>query len=455
MHLTPPVDFISKGHSYLILKPRAGIAYSMTLKKEWAHRKRNQWYAETGITTQGLRYYQNNLFGDSVTIWTDYNNTFIFYPTVLLGGGYQFGIGKKQDAIGLGLEGSFQIPTVVDIYSTTFNLEHHPIEDAVFPLFLRLNLAYKHPFYFGKKAAGQLQFYTLLSAQKVTQGTTTMFNPIEGGLETGRYSINNSELGVKVFIGLKPVENKFSRAADTRKMEGLMAAKKDSTRLRVSVYGQYFRFPETIFHIPQVDSFSLESTWRNFTTQAGVQVEIPLRKDPRWAYLLGLGIGQRVSSMRFISDGRFPDDGLPIGQEYNITYGLYGTMNVGMSRRSRLGRIPFSQALSLTLTTPLQRTNEALQVTLSSDDILFPVNPVLEGKIYGSASLIWGFEYNPEIVLPFGEHSFVALGAVFNWSTEMIGFGSYTVSNQYKTYYGDILQKFGKIGVSARIGLNR
>lgn len=462
LHLTPPVEFSSKGHPYLMLQPRAGIGYSFTLKKEWAHRKRNQWYAETGLTTQGLRYYQNNLIGDSVTIWSDFNINFIAYPAVLLGGGYQFGIGKKEDAIALGLEGSFQVTQVVGgAVNSAFSIEHHPLNDAVFPLFLRLNLAYKHPFYWGNYFGGHFQFYTLLSAQKVTQGSTAMANLITGGFEAGRYTINNSELGVKMFIGLKAPDKKRGLAVAAKRAERLVVAKEDPTRMRLSAYGQFFRLPETVFHVPQVtDSFTLTSAGRNMTAQGGVQIEIPFRKDPRWAFIMGLGLGQRGSSMRFLSDGRFPLDGQPVGREYNIHgYGLYGSLNAGISRRRRLFRIPCAHTFSLSFTAPLQREFRIIQVPLTSNGTDFPVvNPILDGRIdagLGRASLMMGFEYNPEIILPVDKDFFVALGVVFNWTRGVMAQGAYTVSNQHTTYYGAMLQEFGKIGVTARFGLNR
>jgi hypothetical protein len=86
-------------------------------------------------------------------------------------------------------------------------------------------------------------------------------------------------------------------------------------------------------------------------------------------------------------------------------------------------------------------------------------NPVLEGWVdynLGRAPVVFGIEYNPEIIFNTRYRTFVALGLVVNYSgREVIGHGTFEVTNGNNSYYGAMLQKFSKLGMTLRVGLDK
>lgn len=219
VHLTPPIYLEYPDNAYVNTRAQPGIAGSLSFKKEWAQKKGHKWYAETGLTLQSIRYHQTDYTNDSINIWTDFPNQHIGFPSILLGGGRAFRIGKSNSEISMGLEASFLIVQDLDeISSYRFGILHDPVKDATLPLYLRLNLAYNDNLRLSKSLAGQLQCYTNLSVQPVTKGAQFIRNPTDANYLSGRYHLNNSELGIKFFLclnknSLKPTPNKTNADA--------------------------------------------------------------------------------------------------------------------------------------------------------------------------------------------------------------------------------------------------
>ncbi len=459
-HLTPPVAIEYSRNPYVIAKPQLGFGGSITYKKEWSYRPNKKWYAEAGLTLQGLRYYQVDYHGDSITIWTDWYNQHTGFPSILLGAGHSFRNEKSKDEFLLGLEASFLITQDLgEIYSYTFGIINHPVQDAVFPLFLRLNIGYSHAFHFFRSGSGQLQLYTSLSAQKLTKGTQYIRNIADGSYLEGRYHVNNSELGIKVFACLNKKTRAIQRSTTTAE-KAIFAQAERKTKYRVSLVNQLYVPPRTIYHIPKVDSFSIKGRGFIIASQFGVIVGFPHRKNDLWSTVAGLGIGKRVATLVFKSDGRFPSDNLPVENETHILIGHYAIASLGLSRRYTTAHLVMAHSLFATVVLPLEKEYAYLGVPLHSSGIQAPPfdDPVLEGRVdykYGREPILFGIEYNPEIFFSIRPPFFVALGLVANYSRGVIAQGKFEVSNSRTTYYGALLQNFSKLGVSIRIGFRK
>ncbi|GAB4499976.1 MAG: hypothetical protein OHK0019_37810 [Saprospiraceae bacterium] len=459
-HLTPPVRFDYASNANVIVRPQPGLAGSITYKKEWAYKTNKKWYWEAGLTTQSLRFYQVSYSGDSTAIWSDWVNEHTGFPSILLGGGHSFRIGKSKGEFSVGAELSFLIVQDLDeIGSISFGIFNDPMQHQTFPLFFRLNFAYNHELHFFK-IPGQLQIYTNLSAQKLTKGTQYIRNP-DGGYSEGAYHVNNSELGIKLFACLNKKTQK--PVFETASQNAILAQKGKRLKYRISLTGQLFNTPRTVYHIPQVDSFSVKGRDFLTTPQLGVFVEFPHRKNDLWSTVIGLGMGPRVASMIFKSDGRFPSDNQPIEFEKHISIGHYVIANLGLSRRHAIwGGHILSHTLSGSVVFPVEKEYEYLGVPLSfnnNGNQLPPYeNPILEGWVdyeYGREPVLFGVEYNPEIIFNLRNRSFIAVGLVANYSKGVIAQGNFEVFNTRRSYYGALLQKFSKLGLTVRFGFEK
>jgi len=465
-HLTPPISFDYTGNANVNVTPQPGLAGSLTYKKEWTYRNKKKWYWETGLTTQGLRYYQVNYHGDSLSVWGDWVNAHLGYPSILFGGGHAFKIGNSNSEMSIGAETSLLLEqTLGEIGSRFFGISNDLRADrtGTSPLFLRLNLAYNNEFRFFK-TVGQFQVYTKLSFQTLTKGRQYIYDKEKGIYQEGRYRVNNSELGVKFFACLNSKKVQTSRAGQTGAENPDLLLSDRKTRLRLSVNGQYFSPPQTVYHIPQVDSFSVYG--RRFllsNAQIGLTAEFPFRKHGLWATVIGLGFGNRVATLRFKSDGRFPLDNNPVNFEQHISVGHYLIGNIGISRRHALGRRTMSHTLSTSVILPTEKEYAYLGVPLdfnnNGNQFSSFENAILEGWIdydLGRSPILFGIEYNPEIVFNFRHRTFMALGLVANYSgRDIIAAGAFEVTNQKTTYYGVMLQRFSKLGMTLRIGFEK
>jgi hypothetical protein len=459
-HLTPPVFLEHTKNPYVVVKPQIGLACSITFKKEWTSSKKQHWYAETGLTTQGLRYYQTEYHNDSLAIWTDFPNPHVGFPSILFGIGQSLEVFKSKGRLSLGIEGSLCIvQDMGELSSATFGITNTPTVDITFPAYLRLNIGYQHDLQIYKKLMGHLQVYVALSPQKITNGRQYIRNLHTGGPPTtieGTYHVNNSELGLKFFANLSKKQAKpVLKGSSTPRMT--LTEKK--VRYRISINSQYFRPAPAIYHIPQIDSFSVKSR-EIAIPQIGISLEIPFRNHNLWSSMVHLGIGYRASTLVFKSVSNFASDGLPVARETSNDMGLYGIFNLGISRRHLLKRQTLSQSLTCSIVIPLSKEKVYLGIPRSGSDFEFPpyTDPILEGWIdykYGREPLLFGVEYNPEIFFNLKNNFFLALGLVGNFSYGVISHGRFEVSNNTSTYYGAMIQNFSKLGISLRLGLEK
>ena len=458
LHLTPPVQFDFTRTPYVNVKPRAGLGGSLTYKKEWEIKKNGIWYAEAGIALQGLRYYQVSYIGDSTTIWSDFVNQHTGFPNILARAGRSWAFNNSKNQFSVGGELLFLITQDLDsIYSYDFSLSNHPINDAVLPIFFRLNLGYTTNLTFFRMIPGHLQVYATLSLQNITKGTQYILDREIGIYKEGRYYVNNSELGVKLFTSLNKKEYK-KRTGITSVENVVLVQSERKQKFRISLNGQFFKSPNTVYHIPQVDSFSISSR-PIMLPQISLIVEIPHRKNDLWSSVLGLGLGKRVATLAFNSGGDFPSHKQSINFEQHIDIGHYGIANVGLSRRYAMKGLVLSHTLTASAVVPLEKEFVYLGVPLIANSTQ-PVpyqDAILEGWIdyaNGREKVLLGIEYNPELIFNFRAPVFVALGLVANYSFggRVIAHGTYKVSNENTTYYGAVVQKFSKLGISLRIG---
>ncbi|MDO8366321.1 MAG: hypothetical protein Q7T20_05945 [Saprospiraceae bacterium] len=460
-HLTPPVFLENTKNPYVIVRPQIGLAYSITFKKEWMPSKKKQWYAEAGLTTQGLRYHQTNYFGDSLTIWSTSNNLHAGYPSILFGFGQSVKVFKSKGRLSLGLEGTLCIVQDLGaIESASFGITNTPMTDITFPANIRLNVGYSYDFQIYKSIMGHLQLYAALSPQKITNGRQYIRNLHGGGSATtieGTYHVNNSELGLKLFASLSKRQVKPPLKESTTPN---ITFSKKMTKYRISINSQYFRPSPAIYHIPQIDSFSVKSR-EIAIPQIGFSLEIPFRNHNLWSSIVHLGIGYRAATLVFKSVSNFASDGFPVAREIGVNnLGIYGICNLGISRRHSLKRQVLSQSLTYSMVIPLHKESEYLGIPLSGSDFQFPpyTDPVLEGRVdykYGRKSLLFGVEYNPEMFFNLRSNFFLAIGLVGNYSFGWITHGRFEVSNNTSTYHGEMVQNFSKLGISIRIGLEK
>ncbi len=460
LHLSPPVEFDFTHTPYVRTKPRAGIGGSFTYKKEWTVKKNGAWYAEVGLTLQGLRYYQVSYVGDSTTIWSDFVNQHTGFPSILAGAGRTWLFGNSKNRFSIGGELLFLITQDLDsIYSHDFSISNHPINDAVSPFFPRLNLGYSRDVTFFRMIPGRFQIYATLSFQYITKGKQYILDREIGTYKEGRYHVNNSEFGVKLFTALNKKE--YKKRTDAASVENVILARSErKQKFRISLNGQLFKVPNTVYHIPQVDSFAIGSR-PIMLPQIGLIAEIPFKKNHLWSAVLGLGLGKRAGTLVFKSDGDFPSHGQPIHFEQSVDIGNYGIVNAGLSRRHAIKGLVLSHTLTASTVLPLENEYVYLGVPLIANSIQ-PIpfeDAILEGWMNyanGRENIVVGIEYNPELIFTLRKPVFIGLGLIANYSFGgVIGHGTYKVYNDYTTYYGASLQKFAKLGVSIRLGFEK
>lgn len=457
-HLTPPIHLDHSRTPYAVVLPRPGIGGSISFQKEWGLKRDRKWYLESGITLQGLRYRKIDYYGDSVAIWSDFVNQHTGFPCLLAGVGYSFPVGKSKGRLSIGGDVSLLFSQDLGgIFSYSFGIVNDPLRDAVFPVFARLNLAYGHDFNLFRTVSAHWKLYTNISFQNITKGGLYIRNKPTGLYREGGYRVNNSELGIKVFASLsREVDKKRTKA--TTDGNNAVGESKKKQKVIISLNGQLFTGNNIQYYIPQIDSFSI-SNRPILLRQIGMTAELPLGKGNLWSGVFGLGIGERSGTLEFRSDGNFPSHKQPINFGQSIDIGHYGILNVGLSRKHDVRRLQLLHTLTACVVMPLEKELTYLGIPLFVDNNQpYPYeNAILEGWFdytNGREKVVWGVEYNPELIFNFRAPFFIGLGLIANHSFggRAIAHGTYKVYNEYTTYYGAALQRFSKLGVSFRVG---
>ncbi|HFA50669.1 MAG TPA: hypothetical protein ENJ95_16805 [Bacteroidetes bacterium] len=460
VHIAPPATVDNCCNSFIKGKGIIVPAYSFSFKKIWENKRKNKWYLELGITKMGIGINIESYSNDTINIWNDINMTHVGFPSLLFGGGRIFSLHSKslEQDLSLGLEGSFRIAHSLEgFFYNAFGLSES-FEDHTFPFFLRLNAAYGVHFELLKQIPAHIQLYTKLSPQDIAKSPQYIVDRATGiRNEDGKYRLNNSELGLKLYIDLGKEYYKFKWEKKEKKQK---AKRKGRPNFRLSVDGQWYAPPATKYYIPIVpDSFSLSGLNFSLTNQIGIKTEIIHFKNENWSTVIGIGFGKTTSTTHFIAKPSFTADGLLIDTPNGAFVGVHIIPSLGLAYKHPFGKKHFQHSISATAVAPISKENETIQIVertlLTQPYHLVP--KILNGDInykYGRDKVLFGIEYQPELLFNLDRRIFYGIGLVFNYSRGVIAQGRIKVSNGRTEYNGGILQGFSKIGITARIGWN-
>lgn len=459
LHFAPPIRIDNCCNAYVEVKPIIVPAYSFTFRKMWENKNEKEWFYELGITTMGLGVNMESYLNDTQSVWIEYNMTHTGFPSLLFGGGRVFSFRGKSlgHDLSLGLEGSFRIAhELKGLRAKNFGLTRLNA-DITFPVFLRLNAGYGFHFKFLRNIPFYVQIYGNVSVQDIARGPQYLRDPSTGIInEEGKYKLNNSEVGLKLFANTDINYNKHKWV----KKEKLPKEKRNQPlAYRISVEGQTYKPPATKYYIPKIDSFSLTGLPITFTQQAGIKTEFLHPGNTRWAAVLGVSFGITTISNHFKTTSSFTRLGWDINSTTGSPIGFHFIPNVGIAYNHSAGKKRIQHTVSSTLVVPLSKEDIINFIPDGMDPSLPPHlwPQILWAEInykYGRSSTLFGVEYQPELLVHADERFFYGIGMVFNYTSGVIAQGRATVDNGRSQYYGGIIQNFSKIGVSLRLGWN-
>lgn len=204
--------------------------------------------------------------------------------------------------------------------------------------------------------------------------------------------------------------------------------------------------------MPPVDSFSLRGMKLQPTAQIGVKVEFVHFKNPNWSTVLAFGTGRVNESRHFTATADYAPGGVVVEPSpVSSPIGRYLIQNIGLSYKHGWGKRKLQHTLTACAVEPIEKYASGYALFVRGD----MQNPLLEGEFsekYPHHKLALGLEYSPELLLHTHKRVFFGLGMVFNYSWGVLVQGRATVSNGTTTYYGGMLQRFSKIGITARMG---
>jgi hypothetical protein len=457
IHFAPPVTIDNHCNSYVIAKPILVPAYSFSYRRVMGEKKR--WYVEGGFTTMGMGVNVQNFYNDTLEIWGEYVYTHVGFSSVSLGGGVIFPLTRKLPFrdFTIGLGGSYRLEySLGKLYSKNFGFNYSS-KDAPFPLFLRFNLGYgihetlfsRIPFY--------LQAYTNMSFQLIARSPQYIRDPSTGqAMEEGKYRLNNSEIGLKLFINTDIRLNERKQ-----RLKGLKLREKRTKPLvyRLSIEGQAYAPPATKYLIPRVDSFSLTGMRLTYANQVGIKLEVSNPKNYHWTLISGVNYGITTISTNFKASPFFTKTNGNIDYSGWSPISKYIMPNIGLAYIHPVGKKHMQHSASATLVVPIEKEGKGTKVF----DGTYPSLPphlwpsILYTYVdydYGRSSALLGLEYQTELLVNLDKRFFYGIGLVFNLSSGVIAQGRAIVDNGRTQYYGGIIQNFSKIGVTARIGWN-
>lgn len=457
VHFAPPIRIDNCCNSYVEAKPILVPAYSFTFRKMWENKKGKNRYYEAGFTTMAIGAKVKHYPNDSLNTWNYLNMTHVGFPAILFGGGRVFslkGRSLNQD-ISLGLEGSFVFAHDLGGYSSYIFGLNNSGEYITFPFYLRINAGYGVQAKLFRNIPIYLQAYTNLSFQDVVNGSHYIMDPVTGNInEDGRYRLNNSEIGIKIFANTDVNYNNTKWVKRVRGQKGPFI-------YRVSMETQSYMPPATEYWTPRVDSFSLTGFRYAFTHQAGLKTEFPHPRNNRWATVMGVGFGMTYVTTQFKALSSFTQTGNEIDSApHGSSIGIHIIPNLGIAYKHPLGNKHIQHTVSTTLVVPLGKESSGTFVTDGDIDPSLPPHlwpSILRTEIdykYGRSKALFGFEYQPELLVHADKRFFYGIGLVFNYSWGVTAHGLATVDNGRTQYYGAIFQRFSKIGVSLRMGWN-
>jgi hypothetical protein len=459
VHFAPPVRIDYCCNPWLQYKPVVIPAVSFSYKKVWENKRKRKWYREIGLTTIGLNFNEQIYFNDTVSVWSEFNIGHVGFPSVTFGMGRVFALpGRKiKPEFSIGLEGSFRISHDLGgiTAGNSFGIGYS-VGEVTFPLFLRLNAGYAVHFKVFNQVPGHLQIYTKLSFQDIARGPQYLVDPVTGVASEGTYRLNNSELGLKIYADIGKEHYKINWE---KSKKGPKRKKGGRSNYRLSVDGQIYVPPATEYFIPKVDSFSLTGLKFSLTNQIGIKAEIIHYKNEDWSTLLGIGVGKTTNTTHFIATPSFTTTGQLIDTPNGGYIGNYLIPNIGLAYKHPLGSRYLQHSVSATFAVPVTKQEAVIQVVERAYLTLPPhlAPKLLDGEFnnkYGRNNVLFGLEYQPEILFHLDKRLFYGFGLVFNYSPGAIAIGRVTVNNEQTQYYGGMTQGFSKIGITARVGWN-
>lgn len=457
IHTAPPIRIDNCCNSYVEVKPILSPAYSFTFKKIWKNRKEKTWHYEIGITTIGLGVNVKNYFNDTISVWDEFKLTHFGFPSILFGVGRIYPIRTKglNHDLSFGLEGSYRLAHELQLLnSENFSLARANM-DITFPFFLRFNGGYGVHIKFLRNIPFYLQAYVNASFQDIARSPQYLRDPSTGFInEAGKYKLNNSEIGLKLFANTDINYNKHKWVKKEK-----TSRNKELVGYRISFEGQTYIPPTTKYFIPKVDSFSLNGVKITFTYQAGIKTEILHPRNPNWATIFGVGLGITYISNQFKAIPSFTRTGWDIDLARGTGIGIHLIPNLGLAYKHPIGNKHFQHSISATIVIPTTKESRQIFVYDGIDPTLPPHlwKNILLADVnhkYGRSSTLLGIEYQPEFLVHADERFFYGIGMVFNYSSGVIAQGRATVDNGRTQYYGGIIQNFSKIGLTLRIGWN-
>jgi hypothetical protein len=456
LHVSPPVRFDNCCNPWVKARPVITPAFSFTYRRMWENGRGKGWYGDFGFTFVGLKFNVQEFFNDTIQVWHEFGNRHMGFPSVLLGFGRSF-IFKEQSRereFTLGLECSYRIAHSLGYFhSKNFGLDYFA-SDLTFPFFLRLNAGYgAHARLWGRMPV-YWQIYAKFSPQDIARGPQYIVDPVGGTiLENGKYRLNNSEIGMKIFADMHLDWNKPNRARIPR-------AKRDSPiDYRISLEAQTYVPSSTRYYIPQVDSFSLNGLSFSLTQQLSLKTEIYHFRNQDWSTVLGIGLGRSMYTTHFRAQSSFSREGEAINSPKGGIIGQHLIPQFGFALKRPWKNVHFQHTLSATFVVPLGKENANFLVIEKRDPTIpsFDNVKTLSGSLdysYGRDRVLYGVEYQPEALFHSDKKFFYALGLVFNYSGGVLANGRAVVDNGRTRYYGGVIQGFSKIGVTLRVGLN-
>ncbi len=457
-HVAPPITISNCCNSYVDVKPILAPAYSLSYKKIWGRKKGDKWYLEAGGYKMGLGFNFKRYSNDTLNVWTESNIRHVGFPSIFIGAGKYFYLNKKRSrAFSAGLDGAFRI---VHDYGGFFNSRFgltESLDDHTFPFSLRLNAGYNIHCKVFRQVPIHVQFYTKLSFQAIARSPQYIVDPITGERnEDGKYSLNNSELGVKLYADLGKEYYKIDWEKERKKTK---VKRTGRANIRWSVEGQLYAPDRTEYYIPQVpDSFSLKGVKISLANQINVKSEVVHFKNQDWATVFAIGLGQTSSTTHFIAQPAFTRDSQLIDNPTGGPIGWHLIPSLGLAHKHAFGKKQLQHSLSVTLVIPITKEDDLIIMDERPFRLLPDHSPhLLDGDIshrYGRNDVLFGLEYQPEILFRMDNRVFMGLGLVFNYSWGVIAHGRVTVDNEQTQYYGGITQGFSKIGITARVGWN-
>ncbi|MEO1257468.1 MAG: hypothetical protein AAFZ15_01680 [Bacteroidota bacterium] len=460
IHAAPPARIDNCCNPFIKAKPTLMPAWSVSYKRHLPTKKGKVWYYEMGMTTQGLNFNYHHYLNNLESAWVQFNMSHVGFFSPFVGSGYVFNLSEKKNKqqLTVGLEGSVRVTHDLgglrnSNFGVTFNSS-----DLTSPVFLRLNLGYSHSFKLFKKIPIHFQLYTKLSAQDIAVSPQYIRNPSTEILDqSGKYRLNNSEAGLKLYTDLGKEYYHFHWERKNKKKN---RKRTGPSKYRFSAEAQLYRPSATKYFVPQVDSFSLEGAGITLTSQYGIKAAFVHAKNENWATIAGIGFGEVSENYQFTAISEYTLDGTAVSSgTQSGSFNRYLIPNIGLAYKHRFGKkLQLQHSLSSTLVVPLgKEDSDFFQVEQSFADTPPHLIPtfILKGNVdheYGRDAVLAGLEYQPELLLRMDKPVFFAIGMVFNYSYGIVGQGRVTVDNVRTPYYGGFTQGFSKVGFSVRTG---